>query len=300
MGNALKDSGRDDEAIGCYQTCLALQSNHPQALTNLGNVYMERSMMDIAASHFMAALAVTTGLSAPYNNLAAIYKQQGNYANAIACYNEVLRVDPLSADGLVNRGNTLKETGRVSEAIQDYFQAAKIRPTMAEAHANLGYAYKDTGLMEAAITSYKQALQLHPEFPEVTCNLLHTLQCVCDWDNREEKFIEVEGIIRQQIKMSLLPSVQPFHAMAFPIDPTLALEISKKYAEHYSLVASRFVLPAFTHPSRGPIKTDDRTSQLRIGYVSSDFGNHPLSHLMGSVFGMHNQDTVEVFCYALS
>jgi hypothetical protein len=29
-------------------------------------------------------------------------------------------------------------------------------------------------------------------------------------------------------------------------------------------------------------------------YVSSDFGNHPLSHLMGSVFGMHNRENVEV------
>ncbi|XP_066307813.1 probable UDP-N-acetylglucosamine--peptide N-acetylglucosaminyltransferase SEC isoform X2 [Miscanthus floridulus] len=296
LGNALKGSGKCDEAICCYQTCLALQPNHPQALTNLGNVYMERSMLDIAASHFMAVLAVTTGLSAPYNNLAMIYKQQGSYDNAISCYNEVLRVDPLAADGLVNRGNTLKEAGRVSEAIQDYLQAAAIRPTMAEAHANLAYA----GLLDSAIVSYKQALQLRPDFPEVTCNLLHTLQCVCDWDGREEKLIKVEGIIRQQIQMSLLPSMQPFHAMALPIDPTLELEISKKYADHYSLVALRFGLPAFTYPSRTPIKTDDRTSRLRIGYVSSDFGNHPLSHLMGSVFGMHNKDIVEVFCYALS
>ncbi|CAD6228530.1 unnamed protein product [Miscanthus lutarioriparius] len=289
LGNALKGSGKCDEAICCYQTCLALQPNHPQALTNLGNVYMERSMLDIAASHFMAAVAVTTGLSAPYNNLAVIYKQQGSYDNAIACYNEVLRVDPLAADGLVHRGNTLKEAGRVSEAIQNYLQAVAIRPTMAEAHANLAYAYKDTGLLESAIVSYKQTLQLRPDFPEVTCNLLHTLQCVCDWDDREEKFI----------KMSLLPSVQPFHAMALPIDPTLVLEISKKYADHYSSVALRFGLPAFTHPSHTPIKAD-RTSRLRIGYVSSDFGNHPLSHLMGSVFGMHNKDIVEVFCYALS
>lgn len=33
---------------------------------------------------------------------------------------------------------------------------------------------------------------------------------------------------------------------------------------------------------------------LVFRYVSSDFGNHPLSHLMGSVFGMHNKDIVEV------
>jgi Flp pilus assembly protein TadD len=41
QGNALKDAGRVDEAITCYQTSLALQPNHPQALTNLGNIYME-------------------------------------------------------------------------------------------------------------------------------------------------------------------------------------------------------------------------------------------------------------------
>lgn len=29
--------------------------------------------------------------------------------------------------------------------------------------------------------------------------------------------------------------------------------------------------------------------------MSSDFGNHPLSHLMGSVFGMHNRKNVEVY-----
>ncbi|KAG8054227.1 hypothetical protein GUJ93_ZPchr0001g30703 [Zizania palustris] len=206
----------------------------------------------------------------------------------------------MAADCLVNRGNTFKEAGRVSEAIQDYFHAATIRPTMAEAHANLAAAYKDTGLAEAAIVSYKQALQIRQDFPEATCNLLHTLQCVCDWDDRRVKFKEVEGIIRQQIKMSILPSVQPFHAIAYPIDATLALEISRTYAAHYSLVASRFGLPTFTHPSAVPTSNNGRTSRLRIGYVSSDFGNHPLSHLMGSVFGMHNQDIIEVFCYALS
>lgn len=32
----------------------------------------------------------------------------------------------------------------------------------------------------------------------------------------------------------------------------------------------------------------------RIGYVSSDLGNHPLSHLMQSVFGMHDRTRFEV------
>jgi len=40
--------------------------------------------------------------------------------------------------------------------------------------------------------------------------------------------------------------------------------------------------------------------RLRIGYVSSDFGNHPTSHLMQSVPGFHDKANVEIFCYALS
>jgi protein O-GlcNAc transferase len=113
-------------------------------------------------------------------------------------------------------------------------------------------------------------------------------------------FRDVEEIIRKQIKMSVLPSVQPFHAIAYPIDPMLALEISCKYAAHCSLIASRFGLPSFVHPPPVPVKAEGKHCRLRVGYVSSDFGNHPLSHLMGSVFGMHDRDNVEVFCYALS
>lgn len=300
LGNALKDIGKVEEAIACYQSCLALQPNHPQALTNLGNIYMEANIVNVAANFYKATLSVTTGLSAPYSNLATIYKQQGHYVEAIACYNEVLCIDPLAADGLVNRGNTLKEIGRVSEAIQDYARAVTIRPSMAEGHANLASAYKDSGHVEAAIKSYKQALQLRSDFPEATCNLLHTLQCVCDWEDRENKFMEVEGIVKRQIQMQVLPSVQPFHAIAYPIDPLLALEISRKYAEHCSLIASRFGLLSFNHPPAIPVKSDSGIGRLRVGYVSSDFGNHPLSHLMGSVFGMHDRKNVEVFCYALS
>lgn len=37
-----------------------------------------------------------------------------------------------------------------------------------------------------------------------------------------------------------------------------------------------------------------------VGYVSSDFGNHPLSHLLQSVFGLHDRTKFEVTCYALT
>ncbi|KAG6487594.1 hypothetical protein ZIOFF_056182 [Zingiber officinale] len=76
LGNALKDAGHALKDTGHYRSCFALQPNHPQALSSLGNIYMDCNMMSVAASFYKATLAVTTGISAPFNNLAIIYKQQ--------------------------------------------------------------------------------------------------------------------------------------------------------------------------------------------------------------------------------
>eukprot|EP00826_Nyctotherus_ovalis_P038830 TRINITY_DN3668_c0_g3_i2.p1 TRINITY_DN3668_c0_g3~~TRINITY_DN3668_c0_g3_i2.p1 ORF type:complete len:442 (+),score=73.70 TRINITY_DN3668_c0_g3_i2:1716-3041(+) len=43
----------------------------------------------------------------------------------------------------------------------------------------------------------------------------------------------------------------------------------------------------------------DKT-RIKLGYVSYDFRNHPLAHLMQSVFGMHDRSSFEVFCFSLS
>ena len=48
--------------------------------------------------------------------------------------------------------------------------------------------------------------------------------------------------------------------------------------------------PPYDHP----LDTKASKGRLRIGYVSSDFGNHPTSHLMQSVPGFHNNANVEV------
>ena len=54
--------------------------------------------------------------------------------------------------------------------------------------------------------------------------------------------------------------------------------------------AARLGLPRLPHPTAVRLRPGQR---LRIAYVSSDFGNHPLSHLMASVFGLHNRSQIE-------
>ena len=53
-------------------------------------------------------------------------------------------------------------------------------------------------------------------------------------------------------------------------------------------------------PYRYPSDLSASSGRLRIGYVSSDFCNHPTSHLMQSVPGFHSRSNVEIFCYSLT
>ena len=97
--------------------------------------------------------------------------------------------------------------------------------------------------------------------------------------------------VRNDLACGRLPPVQPFHAMAYPFSAELALAISAKYAQYCALTASRMRPLPMTHPPARPLGRGER---LRVAYVSSDFGNHPLSHLMGSVFGLHDRSQVRL------
>lgn len=90
----------------------------------------------------------------------------------------------------------------------------------------------------------------------------------------------------KELASGRLPSVQPFHAMAFPFSPGLTLRISTAYARHCLRAAAALGPGPLPNPPSAPLRAGQR---LRVAYVSSDLGNHPLSHLMGSVFGMHDR-----------
>ena len=81
--------------------------------------------------------------------------------------------------------------------------------------------------------------------------------------------------------------------MLYPLPHGHRLEIASKHANLCSMKVQSLGLPPFPHP---PAR--DGEERLKIGYVSSDFGNHPTSHLIASVPKSHRG--VEVFCYALS
>lgn len=91
-----------------------------------------------------------------------------------------------------------------------------------------------------------------------------------------------------------VPTVLPFHTFTYPLSPRQIRLISHRNALRVSQTTlTQPWLPPNVYPPPPP-----PSPKLKIGYVSSDFNNHPLAHLMQSVFGMHDLSRFDIFCYA--
>lgn len=90
------------------------------------------------------------------------------------------------------------------------------------------------------------------------------------------------------------PTVLPFHTFTCPLTAKDVRMISQRNALRISCSTLRAPwLPATVYRPPPP-----PNPALNIGYVSSDFNNHPLAHLMQSVFGFHDVSKAKAFCYA--
>ncbi|KAG8875832.1 hypothetical protein FRB97_004687 [Tulasnella sp. 331] len=98
------------------------------------------------------------------------------------------------------------------------------------------------------------------------------------------------GTVRGPAQLSVLP----FNTFTYPLPPHMSRIIAHRQGigACYDTATSSW-LPSHVFPPPHP----PRDNQLRIGFISSDFNNHPLSHLMQSTFEYLKH---KAFCYATS
>ncbi|CAG8657944.1 25177_t:CDS:2 [Cetraspora pellucida] len=117
--------------------------------------------------------------------------------------------------------------------------------------------------------------------------------------------INVTPKLRSKYQRPLVPSgleqpvatpIQPFYTFIYDLDPRQVRIICHRTALNiaYEGCTASWLDTCVFPPPPPP------SPRLRVGYVSSDFKDHPLAHLMQSVFGMHDRNIIEVYCYSLS
>jgi len=321
LGNAWKDRGRLDEAAACYQRALQLKPDFAEPHNNLGNVFKDQGKLDEAVASYRRALELKPDFVLAHNNLGIVFKDQVKLDEAVACYQRALQLQPDFAVAHNNLGNVFKDRAKLDEAAACYQCALQLKPDYAEAHNNLGNAWKDHGKLDEAVACYRRALQLKPDYAEAHNNLgnvfkdlgkldeavaycQRALQLKPDyalahnnlgnaWKDRGKLD---EAVASYQRALQLKPDFAVAHSnllvtIQYRVGVTLS-ELAAVHAEYDRLHAA----PLRT---TWPLHENDRDPhrRLRVGFVSPDFGRHPVGFFLIRVLENLDPSQCETVCY---
>ena len=296
-------------------------------LQTLAKIYQDSSALNMAVELYYLSLKIYATPNT-CNNLGIILAHQ-KLDESIQWYELGLSLDPKHVHLYTNLGSALKDRGRIQEGIASYQRAITLQPDFYIALANLANVLKDIGRVEEALQLYRRALIVKPDFVEAFCNFVNSSLFICDWTDRLKNLDVLKGVVQRQLQEGALvnpphvPTVLPFHTFTYSnLDAWMIREISRRNADRslWNVLTSDW-FPGFptrpkklsasqrTHPNECarslmypyPYPLPQRPApQIRIGYVSSDFNNHPLAHLMQSVFGLHDRSRFKIYSYSLS
>jgi len=274
---------------------LKLCPSHAKALHKLANIKAKRNDLQEANRLYLKTLEIFPEYAAAHLDFALCHKRQRKFHEALYHIIEATRIKPNFDIAYYHMGLTLRQIGKWNVAKQYYLQVININPKFIDVYCALGSLYKDSRNRLKAIEVYRTVLKIEPDLPCAICDLNHCMQLTCDWSNYQSRIRKMSSVIRGELEKNLLPSIHPFNALFFPLPRDQLMAIVKRKAVEYSEKIKLLNKPPYGYNNE--LAPGNR---LRIGYVSSNFARHPMTHLMQSIPGCHNKSNVEIFCYALS
>jgi predicted O-linked N-acetylglucosamine transferase (SPINDLY family) len=292
LGSALAALGRNAEAVPQFERALILRPDDAVAHANLAAAYQVLGRHEEAVNACMAALGLKPDLPEAYCTLGDAYGALLLSGEAIAAYQEAIRLRPAYGHALNNLGNAYLAAGLYQDACACYERGTVIEPHRTVLHGNLATVYLALHREDEASDAFKQALDGDPEFLPALEGLFVLSRVQCTWEDLDIVGDQYQAGIRRGLGGVRNVNCSPFHAFNLPLSPDEQRTLVER-------VASQTVAPFLQFrpllPAPPPRKKEQR---LRIGYLSWDFRNHAVAHLLGHLFARHDRSRFEVIAYS--
>lgn len=286
LGEAKTLLGAFQESLRLFEKVLRLNPTNALAHNLRGTALMQMQREREAAECFQRAIRFDPNLAEAHNNLGVFHLKGGDVSEAQKCFEHAIGLRPEFAEAHNNLGNALREQRRTSDALVSYQKAISYREKYADAYYNAGLSFLSEGNMLGARECFHQAIALGAENDYQLGSYLHTKMQLCEWDDYHPMLNHIiDGTLKAQ-KVCV-----PFEAHALIADEAILQKSAEIYAKQYA-VHGKSAFPADR-------SSEARSSRIRIGYFSADFGDHPVTHLLAGVFEGHDREHFEVIGVAL-
>ena len=327
LGVIAYQNGNHDEATRLIKKAIRNNPENPFYYNNLGAVLNAQGRHTEALSIYQNALRLDPDYADAHYNIGNIHQNQGMFDQAISSYQRALEIDSSHVEARYNMGNTLKNWGKPDQAIENYQQVIERSPGHSAAHNNMGHAFKLLGELDMAIACYKKALEANPENVEAVINTGSAFQDLGLFEAARDCYIRAiqsnaryavpyAGLAFIMLSLGEITAIEKLKEticanldMFLERDPSRWLDELIYLSPLLSLdnkIRSRLTdkvdqtLSIFQNkPRKHSFSIPDSHKRLKIGYISPDFGDHPISHVLKGVFSNHDPSAFEIFAYSL-
>lgn len=188
---------------------------------------------------------------------------------------------------LVNLGYARQKLGDTDAAMKAFRQATRAEPGLAIAWQKLGGLNELKGDTVHALAAWRRAVQADPGDLRSLGDGLYLRRHLADW--ADDPLLSPEALLQAFAR-----------ATRSDASPSLLLSLPEATPMAQRQAAALFARcqwgPLLQAPPLAP-RAQPRSGRLRVGYLSADFRNHPVSHLLAPVLAAHDRSAVEVFAY---
>jgi predicted O-linked N-acetylglucosamine transferase (SPINDLY family) len=274
--------GDSAESMSLLARAVDVNPRDPAAWLHYGLALQGEKQFEQAVAAHTRALALQPGLVPALAGRGGALRALGRNSEALADYDAVLAADPRNADAWNGRGALLRSLSRIDEALESLNRALALEPDFAEALQNRGLLlWDERSDFPAARRDLERAMALEPGRPDLAANLLHldimTALRDCDFARSEAIAATLPG------RIAAGEIVPPMMLLSLNGDEML----QKQAAE--TVVAQRY--PALPPLWSGTRYNHDR---IRLAYISSDFGDHPVGRQVAQLIESHDRARFEV------
>ncbi len=314
LGNGYRSLGKSTEALSAFERAIALKPEMAEAHLNRANVLLNAGQAE-------QALTSAERASALQSNNAAMHVARGNallalrkWTEAQGAFSKAVHLDPRAPGALLGEGRALLNLDNALEALERFERAIVQAPDQGETHTYKAYALLELKRLDEALQSADRAVRLSGVAARrCHADVLHQM------GRKAEALVDYEAVLSagQDIGFSRgyylsdklefcdwgglgaatktwVETVKSGGALSDAF-PALAMFDDAAFQR---LCAERVASVQPVLRGVGALKAHPAGDRIKVGYFSSDFHNHPVSHLLAGVLAAHDRARFETYAFA--
>lgn len=288
-------------AVAAFREALRLDPDRPEYFADLGVALKADQRPAEAEAMLREAIRRAPGNTSSAMALAGLLNSQRRRSEAETVYRTVLSVDPLMPGAVENFGALLMDLGRLDEAASLIEGYLKRRPNDVRLISLLSLVLDKGNNLDAALAVAERAIAVAP--PSGLDARLASFMSLVGRTGRLDLRSRVLSLLTKAIPASLPDDNKDLwftcdrnalwrFAYLFPyygVDDRSLLKVHRALGD--MIAASR-------KPLLPPQPAVPEAGRLRIGFLSPNFGDHPIGHLLAPFFEAHGHGRTEVYLYA--